>query len=129
VSTAPFSSNTTPTRNLGSGYITSTVHQSSFGGVNQWGTPDTTPIFTPSPYILLQVVPFTPIYAMEVKSYSRRIEKFIGRPSTISLREFKATFSTVVCVLELKYGIDYIKAFAFKQLACYVHYEALDIYK
>ncbi len=66
---------------------------------------------------------------MEVKSYSRRIEKFIGRPSTISLREFKATFSTVVCVLELKYGIDYIKAFAFKQLACYVHYEALDIYK
>jgi hypothetical protein len=44
------------------------------------------------------------------------------------LREFKATFSTVVCELEFKYGINYTKAFTFKQLAHYVHYEALDIY-
>jgi hypothetical protein len=29
----------------------------------------------------------------------------------------------MVCELELKYGINYIKAFAFKQLARYVHYE------
>jgi hypothetical protein len=45
------------------------------------------------------------------------------------LREFKATFSTMVCELELKYGCNYTKAFAFKQLARYVHYEALDVYK
>jgi hypothetical protein len=45
------------------------------------------------------------------------------------LREFKATFSTVVCELELKYGANYTEAFAFKQLACYVHYEALDVYE
>jgi len=32
----PPSSNTTPTRNSNSCYITSTVHQNSFGGVNQW---------------------------------------------------------------------------------------------
>jgi hypothetical protein len=31
--------------------------------------------------------------------------------------------------LEFKYGVNYIEAFAFKQLACYVHYEALDVYK
>jgi hypothetical protein len=30
------------------------------------------------------------------------------------LREFKATFSTVVCELEFKYGANYIEAFAFK---------------
>jgi hypothetical protein len=36
------------------------------------------------------------------------------------LREFKATFSTMVCELELKYGANHIEAFAFKQLACYV---------
>jgi len=66
---------------------------------------------------------------MEVKSSSGRIEKFNGRPSTISLREFKATFSTVVCELELKYGINYTEAFAFKQLAHYVHYEALNVYE
>jgi hypothetical protein len=66
---------------------------------------------------------------MEVRSSSRRIEKFSGRPGTISLREFKATFSTVVCELELKYGVNYTKAFAFKQLALYVHYEALDVYE
>ena len=58
-----------------------------------------------------------------------RIEKFSGRPGTISLREFKATFSTVVCELELKYGANFTNAFAFKQLARYVHYEALDVYE
>ncbi len=66
---------------------------------------------------------------MEVNSSSRRIEKFSGRPSTISLREFKATFSIVVCKLEFKYGSNYTEAFAFKQLARYVHYEALDVYE
>jgi hypothetical protein len=66
---------------------------------------------------------------MEVSSSSRRIEKFSGRPGTISLREFKATFSTVVCELELKYGANYTEAFAFKQLVRYVHYEALDVYE
>jgi len=66
---------------------------------------------------------------MEVSSSSRSIEKFNGRPSTISLREFKATFSIVVCELEFKYGVNYTKAFAFKQLARYVHYEALDVYE
>jgi hypothetical protein len=45
------------------------------------------------------------------------------------LREFKATFSIVVCELELKYGTNYTEAFAFKQLARYVHYEALDVYE
>ncbi len=66
---------------------------------------------------------------MEVNSSSGRIEKFSGRPGTISLREFKVTFSTVVCELELKYGANYTEAFAFKQLARYVHYEALDVYE
>jgi hypothetical protein len=64
---------------------------------------------------------------MEVNN-SSRIEKFSGRPNTISLREFKATFSTMVYELELKYGTNYTEAFTFKQLACYVHYEALDVY-
>jgi hypothetical protein len=45
------------------------------------------------------------------------------------LKEFKATFSTVVCELELKYGANYTEVFAFKQLAHYVHYEALDVYE
>jgi hypothetical protein len=45
------------------------------------------------------------------------------------LREFKATFWTVVCELELKYGIDYTEVFTFKQLAHYVNYEALDVYE
>jgi hypothetical protein len=36
------------------------------------------------------------------------------------LKEFKATFSTVICELEFKYGVTYTKAFAFKQLSCYV---------
>jgi hypothetical protein len=35
----------------------------------------------------------------------------------------------VVCELELKYGANYIEAFAFKQLVRYVHYEALDVYE
>ncbi len=35
----------------------------------------------------------------------------------------------MICELEIKYGINYIEAFAFKQLACYVHYEALDVYE
>jgi hypothetical protein len=125
----PPSSNTTPTRNSGSSYTTLTVHQSPFGGVNQWGTLVAAPTFTPSPYISLQVVTFTPIYVMEVKSSSRKIEKFSGRPGTISLKEFKATFSTVICELELKYGTNYTEAFAFKQLAHYVHYVALDVYE
>jgi hypothetical protein len=66
---------------------------------------------------------------MEVSSSFGRIEKFSERPCTIFLREFKATFSTMVCELELKYGVNYIEVFAFKQLACYVHYEALDVYE
>jgi len=45
------------------------------------------------------------------------------------LKEFKAILSTVVCELELKYGTNYTKVFAFKQLARYVHYEALDVYE
>jgi hypothetical protein len=35
----------------------------------------------------------------------------------------------MVCKLEFKYGANYTKAFAFKQLACYVHYVALDVYE
>jgi hypothetical protein len=35
----------------------------------------------------------------------------------------------MVYELELKYGANYTEAFAFKQLAHYVHYEALDVYK
>ncbi len=35
----------------------------------------------------------------------------------------------MVCELELKYGTNYTDAFAFKQLARYVHYEALDVYE
>jgi hypothetical protein len=66
---------------------------------------------------------------MEVNISSGRIEKLSGRPCIISLREFKATFSTVVCELELKYGANYTEVFAFKQLARYVHYEALDVYE
>jgi hypothetical protein len=64
---------------------------------------------------------------MEVNNSCGRIEKFSERPGTISLKEFKATFLTVVCELELKYGVNYTEAFTFKQLACYVHYEALDV--
>jgi hypothetical protein len=91
--------------------------------------PVTTPAFTPSPYIPLQAVTSTSMYTMEVSNSFGRIEKFTRRPGTISLREFKATFSTVVCELELKYNLNYTKAFAFKQLARYVHYEALNVYE
>jgi hypothetical protein len=35
----------------------------------------------------------------------------------------------MVCELELKYGVNYIDTFAFKQLARYVHYETLDVYE
>ncbi len=66
---------------------------------------------------------------MEVNSRSGIIEKFSRRLGTISLKESKATFSTMVCELELKYGANYTKAFTFKQLAHYVHYEALDVYE
>ncbi len=66
---------------------------------------------------------------MEVSSSSGKIEKFNGRLGTISLREFKATFSTLVYELELKYGVNYTEVFAFKQLARYVHYEVLDVYE
>ncbi len=93
----PSSSNTSPTKNLGLGYITSMVYQSPFRGVNQWGMHVAASAFTPSPYISLQVVTSTPIYTMEVKSSSGKIEKFNGRQGTISLKEFKATFSNVVC--------------------------------
>jgi hypothetical protein len=93
------------------------------------GMPVVASIFTPLPYIPLQVITSTPIYTMEVTNSSRRIEKFIKGPSTTSLREFKTTFSIVVCELELKYGVNYIKVFAFKQLARYVHYETLDVYE
>jgi len=129
VSTAPSSSGTTPTRNSGLSYITSTVHESPFGGAHQWTTPVVAPTFAPSPYTPLQAVTSTPIYTMEVSSSSGRIEKFSGRPGTISLREFKATISTVVCELEFKYGANYTEAFALKQFARYVHYEALDVYE
>jgi hypothetical protein len=35
----------------------------------------------------------------------------------------------MVWELELMYGANYTEAFAFKQLAPYVHYEALDVYE
>ncbi len=117
----PPSSNKTPTRNLSSGYTTSTVHQSPFEGVNKWGTHVATLAFTPTSYILLQAVTSTPIYIMEVSNSFGRTEKFSERPGTIFLKELKATFSTMVCELELKYGVNYIEVFAFKQLAYYLH--------
>ncbi len=66
---------------------------------------------------------------MEVNSSFKRIENFSGRLGTISLKEFRAIFSTMVCELKLKYGANYTEAFVFKQLARYVHYEALDVYE
>jgi hypothetical protein len=90
--------------------------------------PVAAPAFTPSPYISLQTITFTPIYTMEVSSSFGRIEKFSGRLVTISLREFKVIFS-MLCELELKYAANYTKVFAFKQLARYVHYEAFDVYE
>jgi len=129
VFTAPPSSSITPTKNLSSSYTTSTIHQNPFGGVNQWGTLVVAQAFTPSPYISLQAMTSTPIYTMEVSNSSMRIEMFSRRLGTISLREFKATFSIVVCELELKYGTNYTEAFTFKQWARYVHYETLDVYE
>jgi hypothetical protein len=70
--------------------------------------------FTSSPYISLQAITSTPIYTMEVNNSSKRIDKFGGRSRSISLKEFKAIFSTVVCELKLKYGANYTKVFAFK---------------
>ncbi len=66
---------------------------------------------------------------MEVSNSSGRIEKFSRLLGMITLKEFKATFSTMVYELKLEYGTNYIEAFVFKQLARYVHYEALDVYK
>ncbi len=66
---------------------------------------------------------------MQVNNSSRKIEKFSWRLGTISFKEFKATFLTVVYELEFKCGVNYIEAFTFKQLARYVHYEALDVYE
>jgi len=66
---------------------------------------------------------------MEVNSSSGKTDKFSERLGIISLREFKATFPTMVCELELKYGVNYTEVFAFKQLVHYVHYEALDVYE
>jgi hypothetical protein len=48
---------------------------------------------------------------MEVNSSFEKIKKFSKRPSTISLREFKATFSTMVYELKVKYGANYTEAF------------------
>ncbi len=45
------------------------------------------------------------------------------------MKEFEETFSTVVCELELKYSANYTEASTFKQLARYVHYDALDVYE
>ncbi len=125
----PPSSCTTPIRNSSSSYTTTTIHYSPFGRVNQWGTHVATLAFTTLAYIPLQVITITPIYTMEVSNSFGKIEKFNERLGTISLKEFKVTFSTMVCELEFKYGVNYTKAFAFKQLACYVHYEALDVYE
>jgi hypothetical protein len=71
------------------------------------------PTFPPSLYTPLQAITCTPIYTMEVNSSSWRIEKFKERPSTISLREFKVNFSTMVCEFEFKYDINYTEVFAF----------------
>jgi hypothetical protein len=51
----------------------------------------------------ITIVTFTPVYNMEVNSSFGKIEKFSGRLGTIFLREFKATFSTVV--RELKFTL------------------------
>ncbi len=114
-STAPPSSSITPTKNLRLHYINGRLQ---FGRVNKWGMHVAALAFTPLPYIPEQIITSTPIYTMEVSSFFGRIEKFSKRPNTISLRELKATFSIVVC--EFKYGANYIEAFAFKQLTCYV---------
>jgi hypothetical protein len=80
------------------------------------GPSSTRPIIVELPSCILSsyVLTSTPIYTMEVNSSFERIEKFSGRPNTISLREFKVTFLTVVCELELKYGVNYTEMFAFE---------------
>ncbi len=98
MSTTPPPSNTTPTKNSCSSYITSKVHQNPFGRGNEWGMP----AFTPSPYISLQVVTSRPIYTMDVNNSFGKIEKFSGRLSNISLKEFKVIFLIMVCELEFK---------------------------
>jgi hypothetical protein len=75
---------------------------------------------------LLPLHPYTP---WKLAVFLGEVEKLSGRAGTIFLREFKATFLTMVCELEFKYGIIYTEVFAFKQLACYVHYETLDVYE
>jgi hypothetical protein len=49
---------------------------------------------------------------MEVSGSFGRIEKFSERQGTISLKEFKAIFSTIVYELEFKYDSNYTTAFA-----------------
>jgi hypothetical protein len=66
---------------------------------------------------------------MEVNGSSEIIEKFNERPCTISFRKFQATFSIVVYEFQLKYDVNYIEAFAFKQLARHMHYEVLNVYE
>ncbi len=66
---------------------------------------------------------------MEVSNSFRRIKNFNGSAGTIFLGEFKVTFLILVYELKLKYGVNYTEAFTFKQLARYVHYEALDVYE
>ncbi|CAM6088514.1 unnamed protein product [Calypogeia fissa] len=89
------------------------------------------PIATPgnasATFVLQQAT--SPAYSMEGSGSSSKIEKFSGRPGTVTLREFKATFYTIVYELELKFKQDFTNAFAFKQLARYVHHEALDVYQ
>lgn len=54
------------------------------------------------------------ISTMDVSSSLDVMDNFNERPRTIPLQEFKATFSTVIAKLELKYGNNYILAFDFK---------------
>jgi hypothetical protein len=103
---APPSSSTTPIRNLGLGYTTSIVHQSPFGGVNKWVRlfphllSHHLRIFHCKPLLLHPYAPWrSTVLLGELRS--------LGRPGTISLRKFKATFSTMVYELELKYGTNY----------------------
>jgi hypothetical protein len=92
-STTPSSSSIIPTRNSSSGYTTSIVHRSPFGGVNQWGMFVATPAFTPSPYIALQVMTSTPIYTMEVNSSFGRVEKFNRRQMYTTLALTQSAYS------------------------------------
>ncbi len=77
------------------------------------------------------MLPGHPYYPALLQALTLVVSPRLGlqQLGTISLREFKATFSIVVCELGFKYGVNYTEAFAFKHLACYVHYEALDVYE